>query len=362
MEYVREKVHTNGCENFWSLTKRMLNGTYVSVEPFHLFRYLDEQSYRFNNRKLTDAERFDLAVRGIVGKRLMFDQLTGKIRPRRQTIRKRRSHEDCHTASRREASGGSAIMPEAALLHCPIRGNLRVPQRAADQLTFTEEKQRIDAIRYLIQRHYPKDNFGIETTLFKIGNAGRNSFRTDFGIYDQPFDNLRGLSLPKRLDHLRVLAEIKRDNSTAEQAKATQVRAALQLVPDMDTLGVYWDDVEQRFFYRVIDGKKSSIRDAPISKIPEWGDSVGSTRLLYADLEPAKDMVRIFDEIDDAFHVYIADKMERYTLIQQLLLLKIHDENIHREGRKKQRRWTSKITACRNIHLKQCPISKSCAD
>ncbi|MDP3938237.1 MAG: hypothetical protein Q8R92_08885, partial [Deltaproteobacteria bacterium] len=115
---------------------------------------------------------------------------------------------------------------EAALLHCPIRGGLRVRQRAADQLTFTEEKQRIDAIRYLIQRRYPKDNFGVETTLFKIGNAGRNSFRTDFAIYDQPFDDLRTLPLEKRLEHLRVLAEIKRDNSSAEQAKATQVRAA----------------------------------------------------------------------------------------------------------------------------------------
>jgi hypothetical protein len=50
----------------------------VSVEPFHLFRYLDEQAYRFNNRKMTDAERFDLAVKGIVGKRLTFEQLTGK--------------------------------------------------------------------------------------------------------------------------------------------------------------------------------------------------------------------------------------------------------------------------------------------
>jgi len=78
VEYVRGTVHTNGCENFWSLLKRGLHGTYVSVEPFHLFRYLDEQAYRFNNRHLTDAERFDLAVRGIVGKRLMFDQLTGK--------------------------------------------------------------------------------------------------------------------------------------------------------------------------------------------------------------------------------------------------------------------------------------------
>ncbi len=77
-KYVDGLIHTNGCENFWSLTKRMLNGTYVSVEPFHLFRYLDEQSYRFNNRKMTDAERFDLAVRGVVGKRIMYKQLTGK--------------------------------------------------------------------------------------------------------------------------------------------------------------------------------------------------------------------------------------------------------------------------------------------
>jgi transposase-like protein len=81
VEYVRDQVHTNGCETFWSLIKRSLHGTYVSVEPFHLFRHLDEQSYRFNNRKLTDAERFDVAVRGIVGKHLMYDQLIGKEAP-----------------------------------------------------------------------------------------------------------------------------------------------------------------------------------------------------------------------------------------------------------------------------------------
>jgi hypothetical protein len=58
--------------------KRGINGTYVSVEPFHLFRYLDEQAFRFNNRKLTDGERFSVAVAGVVGKRLTFEQLTGK--------------------------------------------------------------------------------------------------------------------------------------------------------------------------------------------------------------------------------------------------------------------------------------------
>lgn len=76
--YVRGRVHTNGLENFWSLTKRALKGTYVSVEPFHLFRYLDEQAYRYNNRKTTDKDRFIGAVRGIIGKRLTYAQLTAE--------------------------------------------------------------------------------------------------------------------------------------------------------------------------------------------------------------------------------------------------------------------------------------------
>jgi transposase-like protein len=76
--YVRGKVHTNGLENFWSLLKRTIKGTYVSVEPFHLFRYLDEQSFRFNERKDTDAGRFIKAISGIVGKSLTFAKLTGK--------------------------------------------------------------------------------------------------------------------------------------------------------------------------------------------------------------------------------------------------------------------------------------------
>src|SRR6184192_718750 len=78
VQYVDGRVHTNGLENFWSLLKRGIAGTYVSVEPFHLFRYLDEQAYRYNNRKMTDAERFSIAVNGIIGKRLTFDELTGK--------------------------------------------------------------------------------------------------------------------------------------------------------------------------------------------------------------------------------------------------------------------------------------------
>lgn len=87
VEYVRGEVHTNGLENFWSLLKRGISGTYVSVEPFHLFRYLDEQSFRYNNRLgMNDKNRFDLAVRQMVGKRLTFEQLTGKVADERASI------------------------------------------------------------------------------------------------------------------------------------------------------------------------------------------------------------------------------------------------------------------------------------
>lgn len=86
--YVNGRVHTNGLENFWSLLKRTVNGTYVAVEPFHLHRYLhrylDEYMFRYNNRAtrenpLNDSDRFDLAVRQIVGKRLTYAELTGRV-------------------------------------------------------------------------------------------------------------------------------------------------------------------------------------------------------------------------------------------------------------------------------------------
>ena len=87
IEYVRGRVHTYGLENFWSLLKRGIKGTYVSVESFHLARYLDEQTFRYNNRdneEIGDSGRFVLALAQIVGKRLTYDELTGKAAMEKQ--------------------------------------------------------------------------------------------------------------------------------------------------------------------------------------------------------------------------------------------------------------------------------------
>jgi len=78
VQYVEGRVHTNGIENFWSLLKRALRGTYVSVDPAHLFRYLDEQVFRFNERKLNDALRFLRVASDVIGKRLTYKQLTAE--------------------------------------------------------------------------------------------------------------------------------------------------------------------------------------------------------------------------------------------------------------------------------------------
>lgn len=82
--YVDGQVHTNSLENFWSLLKRGLKGTYVAVEPFHLFRYLDEQCFRFNNRgdkskPINDGERFEMLLSQVAGKRLTYAEVTGKV-------------------------------------------------------------------------------------------------------------------------------------------------------------------------------------------------------------------------------------------------------------------------------------------
>ena len=87
-EYVRGRVHTQGIENFWSLLKRQLHGTYVAVEPYHLHRYVDEQAWRYNHRKrdgakLPDSERFQMLLSQIIGKRLTFAEVTGKTKDAR---------------------------------------------------------------------------------------------------------------------------------------------------------------------------------------------------------------------------------------------------------------------------------------
>ena len=160
-----------------------------------------------------------------------------------------------------------------ALLHCPLRGTLNVPERAADNLTFTEEKRRIDCINLLLSKGYPRSHIQVETTLWRYGNSGRGSFRTDIAVLDQPADTLAD-DRQERLRHIVLIAEVKRDNARAAETVQTQVIPALNFLPLVHALGIYWDDIEQRLFHREERDGELGIFESPLANLPQWGRRV----------------------------------------------------------------------------------------
>jgi type I restriction enzyme M protein len=221
-------------------------------------------------------------------------------------------------------------MPVNPTLYCPIRGQLKVKTKTPDGLTFTEEKRRIDSIKYLLERDYPPDHLQIESTLIRFGNAGRNSFRTDIVVFEKPTHKLKGLDLEERRNHIFLIGEVKRDHKEAEIAKRTQVKAAMGFLPDLRSVGLYWDDIEQKVFYKQIKGNKQRILEAPLTYLPDYGGSVNVKRLRYENLQTSSSLVGLFKNIEDTLHSYIADVSIRYELLLQILLVKIFDESAHK--------------------------------
>ncbi len=216
------------------------------------------------------------------------------------------------------------------LLYCPIRGQLKVRAKAKDNLKFTEEKRRIDCIKFLLSKGYPKENFQIETTLVKFGNQGRNTFRTDLVVFDTEAESIEKLSLELIREHILIAAEIKRDNKNAAQVKETQVKPALNWLSDLRSVALYWDDIEQKVFYKLIKENKQRIIEAPLAYLPDYGSSIEVVKLRYTDLRKSPNLLNLFKKIEDSLHHYCADRSERYQVLLQILLAKIYDENFHK--------------------------------
>jgi type I restriction enzyme M protein len=132
-----------------------------------------------------------------------------------------------------------------------------------------------------------------------------------------------------RKEHVRLVAEIKRDNSDAKEAKATQVKPALDFVPDLAALAIYWDDVEQRLFYKVQTGTKTKTLETAAALLPPWGRKLGTPVLTYGDLRPTNIRI-VFEKIEDHMHAEVPDKSARFEIMLQLLLTKLYDEHAHR--------------------------------
>lgn len=213
------------------------------------------------------------------------------------------------------------------LLQCPIRGRVITPERAADGLRYSEEKRRIDSIRFLLGKGYPPTHIKIETTLLQFGNKGRNSFRTDLAVMDSALSTLP-TDVEELKPHIRLIGEIKRDNAEAASAKKTQVYPALDFLHDVAALGLYWDDIEQRLFYRTLAGTKTVTHETSAALLPRWGESLGTPRLTTADLRTTN-LLELFEKIEDRLHSEVADGSRRFIVLLQLILLKLHDEHVH---------------------------------
>lgn len=120
---------------------------------------------------------------------------------------------------------------------CPVRGQLTVNKRSKDGLSATEEFYRVEAIKYLISKGYPKEHFWIEPIIKRFGNSGRNSFRSDFAVLDVQASSIGTNDPDLILDHALLICEVKRDNTKQEYVKETQVKPMLDFAKRQDTIG-----------------------------------------------------------------------------------------------------------------------------
>lgn len=222
-------------------------------------------------------------------------------------------------------------MSTKLLLTCPVRGVLKATSKSKDGLTPTEEYYRVEALKYLISKGYPAENIKVEPIVKKFGNGGRNSFRSDFAVLDVPVSTLKN-DIDELLEHTILLCEVKRDNSLATYVKSTQVEPMLDFAKLDRCIGLYWDNVEQRVFWKKNESGKFVTHEGPLSFLPIFGHNIEAKPLTFNDTAPSDNLIDVFDRIEDILHQSSFDPEKRYEIILQLLLAKIFDEHAF-EGR-----------------------------
>ncbi|MGK7954557.1 MAG: class I SAM-dependent DNA methyltransferase [Crocosphaera sp.] len=149
-------------------------------------------------------------------------------------------------------------------------------------------------------------------------------------VFDTEAESIEKLSLELIREHILIAAEIKRDNKNATEVKETQVKPALNWLSDLRSVALYWDDIEQKVFYKLIQENKQRIIEAPLAYLPDYGSSIEVVKLRYTDLRKSPNLLNLFKKIEDSLHHYCADRSERYQVLLQILLAKIYDENLHK--------------------------------
>lgn len=213
-------------------------------------------------------------------------------------------------------------------LICPVRGVLRNTGRSADGLTQNEEFQRVQAIRYLVDCGYPVDCIKVEVIEKKFGSGGRNSFRCDFAVFDQPVVNLPP-SVDKMLEHAVLLCEVKRDSAKGSYVRETQVEPMLDFAKREKALGLFWAEDYQRLYWHEYEDGRKKTREASLAALPHYLEAPEAPVLTFGALQPCASLLDVFSKIEDVLHGFGVSKEERYEAIFQLLLAKLFDEHMY---------------------------------
>lgn len=212
---------------------------------------------------------------------------------------------------------------------CPVRGQLKVKKKSKDGLTPKEEFFRVEAIKYLINLGYPKENFYIEPIVKKFGNGGRNSFRSDFAILKKPKSQYNNFDPDEIMKEVILLCEVKRDNAAKDYVKMTQVKPMLDFAKDINAIGLYWDNIEHRVFWNTLNDGIREIKEGPLSFLPKYGCKIAAKKLTFNKLMEADSLLDVFSRIEDILHQASFSPESRYGIILKLLLTKIFDEHAY---------------------------------
>lgn len=218
-------------------------------------------------------------------------------------------------------------------LVCPIRGPLDATYFSKDGMTVSEEARRIDCIKFLLRKKYPKENFQCETIVIKrIGNNGRNSLRADVVVYDIPAAEAKLLDDKTRNQHIILITEIKRDSKGKKSGVSFQLEPAMRQSDRTLVFGVYWDDVNRYLYVKQLKDNQIEITRDSLGNLPIYGSDYKYKKLKYGDLIKPEDITATLMDIANILRSnQINDDATRYRETVKLLLAKYIDEREAKE-------------------------------
>lgn len=233
-------------------------------------------------------------------------------------------------------------MKTQSLLTCPIRGPLTAAALAKDGLTTTEEARRIDFLKFLLKRRYPKTQISVETVILKnLGESGRNKLRADVIVYDENIHTIATLSPDEQLNHAILVAEIKRDSAKKASGISHQLKPAMSQLPGLKLIGVYWDDIHRLLFVKKLVKRRTDdfveIIEDSLEHLPPYGSAYKSKPIKISQLSSPDNLVATLYSVANVMRSQgVNDEHLRYKETVKLILARYCDERSATASRTKE--------------------------